>query len=1282
MTPTLFPRSAIALVYLGLVCGAALAQPSSAPAAGLPAAAYYTDQMIVKFKPQSGAAMSAQQKLALSTRMGIRFSAQRAMSGSAHVYRMAAGATHVDQVREAARQLMAENPDIEYAEPDYRKFPTAAFVGTPNDPQYTNMWNLKDPASQTASPWGGPQGGGGANLPGAWAITTGDPSVVVAVLDTGILAGHEDLAGRTVPGYDFLTSAVTANDGDGRDADPADPGDCASAVFCSSGSSSFHGTHVAGTIGAASNNGKGVTGVNWASKLQALRVLGVGGGPDSDIADAIRWGAGLPTSDGVTPWPQGPNPTPARVLNLSLGGYHSCGITLQAAIDAAVGNGAVVVVAAGNADGGLTAVPFSPATCANVITVAALAPDGSRASYSNYDDGATKYVTIAAPGGSGLSPFGADGRILSAGDFGSTAPLNDNAYVGYVGTSMAAPHVAGVVSLMLSVNPSLTPAQVKTILTSSARPFTSYWGPTWNCTTARCGAGMLDAAAAVQMAQGGVAPTLVSSVPADGATNVAVEANLVLNFSGAVVPGAAGQTIVLKRAADDSVVESFTSNGSVFIGSAGGTATITGSVLTLNPQPNLDISTGYYLQIDAAAIKGLTGLAYAGIADATTLNFTTSAVADVTVPKLVSSIPVNGTNMVPVTSDITLTFSESIRVGDAGQTIVLEKNGSGVALETFTSNGAAFTGSAGGTVTINGTVLTINPNPDMAAATMYFLRMGPTAIRDMAGNAYAGMNNFATSLGFATVSPDVTAPTLTLSAPADGATDVPLGANIALRFSKTMAVGSAGQTIALLKSADDSVVETFTSNGSVFTGSAGGAVFVNGREVTINPGADLQYSTGYYLQIGATAIKDAAGNPYAGIADKTTLNFTATAVPDVTVPTLRSSTPADNAGNVAVNANIVLTFSKSMARGDSGAEIVLRKADGTVVETFTSNGYVFVASAGGRVSIGGNVVTINPGVDLLVGTGYYLQIGAFALADESYNYFAGISDATTLNFTTLGAPVADTTPDAFSFTAQTGAALSAVVTSNTITVAGINAPSTISIAGGAYSVNGGAYMAAAGTVNNGDTVTVRQTASGSNSTTTTATLTIGGVNGAFSVTTVAAPVGRSYSAASPGGGGAITASFTGGGAGCGFASSSFVAATPPAGVSLPHGVFNFTTTDCGAGATLNFTITYPQALPAGTKYYKFGPEFGGSAVPHWYVLPGAVVSGNQITFSITDNAQGDSNPAVGFITDPGGPGAPGAAGGGVSSVPTLSEWGMLLLSLLLVGGAVHGRRRMGEFEKL
>ncbi len=177
-----------------------------------------------------------------------------------------------------------------------------------------------------------------------------------------------------------------------------------------------------------------------------------------------------------------------------------------------------------------------------------------------------------------------------------------------------------------------------------------------------------------------------------------------------------------------------------------------------------------------------------------------------------------------------------------------------------------------------------------------------------------------------------------------------------------------------------------------------------------------------------------------------------------------------------------------------------------------------------------------------------------------------------------------------------------------------------------------------------------------------------------SIVISAAPVGT-YTAASPTGQGSITTNFKGGNAACGLIAPAFrTMPTPPAGVTLLHGVFEFTTNNCGAGSTLNFTLTYPQALPPGTRYYKFGPEFGGSTTPHWYVLPGAVISGNQITFSITDNGVGDGDPAVGFISDPGGPGVP-SAGANVVGIPTLSEWALLLLAGLMGLFGVKAARR-------
>jgi serine protease len=382
-------------------------------------------------------------------------------------------------------QKLANLPEVEYAEADGRNFVQA----TPDDPLYAQQWHYFAPVTGTY----------GANLPGAWDIITGSVNIRVAVLDSGILFDHPDLLNRTLPGYDFVNDPIVANDGDGRDSNAADPGDWISssdqinysALFgdCPVLDSSWHGSHVAGTIGAATNNSTGVAGINWNSKILPVRVLGKCFGYTSDIADGIRWAAGLSVA-GVPA-----NPTPARVINMSLGGSGACGTTYQSAIDAAVAAGSVVVVAAGNEN--QNASNSRPANCNNVITVAATNRNGSKAIYSNF--GAA--VEISAPGGQGGT--GSTNAVLSTLNQGTTTPVPNNAfYQFYNGTSMAAPHVAGVVSLMLSINPNLTPAQVLALIQSTATPFPA--GST--CSTSNCGSGIINAAAAVQAAQG--APTL------------------------------------------------------------------------------------------------------------------------------------------------------------------------------------------------------------------------------------------------------------------------------------------------------------------------------------------------------------------------------------------------------------------------------------------------------------------------------------------------------------------------------------------------------------------------------------------------------------------------------------------------------------------------------------------------------------------------------------------------------------------------------------------------------
>ena len=425
--------------------------------------------IIVKFKDQnarldvlglldgrSGLPVKSDPLFTLSSMVGgASLTYNRAMALGSDVIKLAPG-TSVKAAEEIAQRLATQS-DIEFAVVDR----IAQIMATPNDTRYADQWHYH---AVTA-------GNYGMNLPTAWDITTGDASVVVAVLDTGITV-HEDLdASRILPGYDFLTNLAQANDGDARDSNPADPGDCTNSANCSS---SWHGTHVAGTIGANTNNALGVSGVNWQSKILPVRVLGVGGGAYSDIIDGMVWASGG-TVPGVPA-----NPTPAKVLNLSLGGSGACDTAMQTAVNAALAKGSVVVVAAGNDN--QNASNFSPASCSGVITVAATSQTGQKAYYSNY--GAT--VEIAAPGGDRY----VDTMVLSTLNSGITGP-GSGSYANYQGTSMATPHVAGLVSLMLSVNPNLTPAQVLTLLQQNATPFPA----SGTCTTTNCGSGIANAAA-------------------------------------------------------------------------------------------------------------------------------------------------------------------------------------------------------------------------------------------------------------------------------------------------------------------------------------------------------------------------------------------------------------------------------------------------------------------------------------------------------------------------------------------------------------------------------------------------------------------------------------------------------------------------------------------------------------------------------------------------------------------------------------------------------------------
>lgn len=448
----------------------ALASPIPAGSTG-PRGEETVSRLIVKPRAPAGAglsrALAAFDAGGLSKIAGARMKVFRPMSGNGYVVRLDRPVT-LSEARVISRRLMRDDGGVEFAEPDRVVRATAT---TPSDPGYlAHQWHYFAPT--------GYYNKGGANLPEAWDVTRGSASVTVAVLDTGYRP-HADL-GPVLPGYDFIFDAAMGNDGNGRDADARDPGDWEAADECGAGqparNSTWHGTHVAGTIAALMNNGIGGTGVAPDARILPVRVLGKCGGFTSDIADGMRWAAGL-SVPGVPA-----NPYPADVLNMSLGAPGACSATFQSAVNDVVNAGKAIVASSGNNES--TSVG-QPANCAGVFAVTAHSITGGKAGYA--DIGAE--TMISAPGGDH------SGAVYSLSNTGATVPVADS-YAGKIGTSMAAPHVAGVAALMLSVKPSLAPAQLRTYLRSSARAFP---GDDICATThvGLCGAGLLDAEGAL-----------------------------------------------------------------------------------------------------------------------------------------------------------------------------------------------------------------------------------------------------------------------------------------------------------------------------------------------------------------------------------------------------------------------------------------------------------------------------------------------------------------------------------------------------------------------------------------------------------------------------------------------------------------------------------------------------------------------------------------------------------------------------------------------------------------
>jgi serine protease len=451
------------------------------------------------------------QRLLTAVAPDMRLRERRAVLASAQQLRFEKPLSQAEA--QALAQRLAAQPEVAWAVPDTRE---RRLQNAPSDPYFNQQW------------WAHPVAGGDAvpleqrlrGVPGylnAWVTqSTGAPAAVVAVLDSGVLKTHPELQGRLLPGYDMVSGVAYANDGDGRDADPSDPGDWVSASdktndrgnfdSCDIEDSKWHGTAIAGIVGALADNGMGMAGINWSAGVLPVRVAGKCGAAVSDIVDGMRWAAGLDVckrSDALGSClefvPR--NLSPVRIVNISFGGSGVC-TPYQGTIDELKARGVVVVAAAGNEH----STPTRPAKCPGVVGVVALNRDGFKSNYSNF--GAELAGSgIATVGGDDNDPAArwnalADSGILSIGNTGRTVP-QANDYFYYYGTSFSAPLVAGAVSLMLSVNPNLTHDQLVQGLQRSARPHvTSMLGGVnlcsqsnpgrCLCNTSTCGAGILD----------------------------------------------------------------------------------------------------------------------------------------------------------------------------------------------------------------------------------------------------------------------------------------------------------------------------------------------------------------------------------------------------------------------------------------------------------------------------------------------------------------------------------------------------------------------------------------------------------------------------------------------------------------------------------------------------------------------------------------------------------------------------------------------------------------------
>ena len=525
---------------------------------------------------------SSADMMALAKRRSVAASGSRQLTPNMHVLYLSTTLYGADV--DAALTRLRADAAVAFADVDQRRY----VHEIPNDPLFepipgstSGQWYMLTPSSATPT-----SDVAATDAVSAWNLTTGSTGIVIADVDSGIRFDHPDLlragfGGRLLPGYDFvgedydlntgaaLGTYLTANDGDGWDPDPSDPGDWIDAADqtnanlfpsdkCPVADSTWHGTRVVGILGAITNNATGIAGMTWSPYILPVRALGKCGGYDSDIMIAMQWAAGL-TVTGVPD-----TPYPADIINMSLGGSGACASDYQAVINTLNAMGVLIVASAGNTSGPVEA----PANCQGVLGVAGLRNVGTKVGYSSF--GAE--VGVAAPAGNCVNSSGPCLRSIdTTTNTGLTTP-QDNTYTDEInpnlGTSFSAPIVSGIAALMRSVNGNLSPAQLIARIEASASPFpantamlpvcpaTDASSGQCACVPGQCGAGMVNAFQAVQAAQNPIAAIAVpSNLTAGSATFDGSGSIAACNQSIASYTWSASGGVVLASGANGSTVQ-------------------------------------------------------------------------------------------------------------------------------------------------------------------------------------------------------------------------------------------------------------------------------------------------------------------------------------------------------------------------------------------------------------------------------------------------------------------------------------------------------------------------------------------------------------------------------------------------------------------------------------------------------------------------------------------------------------------------------------------------------